>query len=141
MLALLLCAPVDVPLVDSLSISPAYTVSAVYYAEGERVSGDVMTLQLDDWVILKLSYMAHTDVAAGAASTAAALIAQVCEAQCAPCPELTPAARERIDELLDAKEALSRKNSDLSSSLRTWRAVAIGVGLGLAATVGIMAAF
>lgn len=141
MWALLLLAPAPIHLVDRLELSPSYAVSAVFYGEGERVASDVMTLDIDDWVILKLAYVGHAGATADAAQIASVLISEVCEAQCPPCAELTPAARVRIDELLDTKERLSQEKAQSDARMRAWRAVAIGVSLGLLATIGIVAAF
>lgn len=100
-----------------------------------------MTLELDDWIILKLAYEGHAGATADTVQRAGALITEVCAAQCPPCLEITPAARVRIDELLDIKESLSRANADLDARWRTWRAMTIGVSLALLATIGLVAAF
>lgn len=135
MWALLFLTPTPFLLVDRLELSPSYAISAVYYAEGERVSSDVMTLDVDDWVILKLAYAGHTSTAADAAQTASTLISQVCEAQCPPCAELTPAARARIDELLDMKEAVALQLRETKHALTMWRTGAVVAGVVLTAAL------
>jgi hypothetical protein len=141
MLVLLLCTPLMPSLVDNLEISPTYAISAVYYAEGERVSSDVMTLDLDDWIILKLAYEGHASAASESIEAAGTLIAEVCKAQCPPCVEITPAARVRIDELMDLKEAISQQLNETERTLTTWRVGSVIAGVVLTAALVLTIAY
>lgn len=125
--------------VSELKLDASYTVSAEYYAEGEMLPHEAMVLRLSQWEVVRQYYRVCKDSVEGLPVTLPPVLGGICDAACPPCAPIPPEAQERIDELLDIKEAQALQIREMRASLKAWRIVSVGVGLALFLTAGYIA--
>lgn len=124
---------------SELKLDASYTVSAEYYAEGETLPHEAMVLRLSQWEVVRQYYRMCKDSVDGLPVTLPPVLGGICDAACPPCAPIPPEAQERIDELLDIKEAQALQIRETRASLRAWRYATLGVSIALLVTAGFIA--